>query len=215
MANLLWTPEMFVENLIVVPLLNSFKEKKIHGYAARASSSRSPCLFICQMGNWPSSELFSFQGLLAPSCMNIWWIAVPAWLKARFCQQSRLPCLSPFRSSLGAYIYDVHNLFGLFDPLPSLSSKSILFVRKFGIFLDPLTPSIRTSDIEAPFSLSPPFQSVQWSRRNGLWFLLSFCSCSAALCFQPSGSSSVIRGPWRGHVLGDYSELNSRNGIIL
>ena len=31
----------------------------------------------------------------------------------------------------GASIYDVHNILGLFDPLPSLSTKAKLFVRKF------------------------------------------------------------------------------------
>ena len=37
----------------------------------------------------------------------------------------------------GASIHDVCRIFGFFDPLPPLSEFYVLFVRKFGVFLDP------------------------------------------------------------------------------
>ena len=39
----------------------------------------------------------------------------------------------------------------ILTPLPSLSAKSLLFVRKFGAFLGPPASSVRTSFKEAPY----------------------------------------------------------------
>ena len=39
----------------------------------------------------------------------------------------------------GPFIYDVHTIFDFILPLPSLFAKSVLFVRKFEAFLDPLS----------------------------------------------------------------------------
>ena len=39
----------------------------------------------------------------------------------------------------GASIYDVRKILEFFDP-PPLSEFYVLFVRKFGVFLDPLSP---------------------------------------------------------------------------
>ena len=47
------------------------------------------------------------------------------------------PAASQQYTLLGASICDVHIILGFFDPLPSLSAKSILFVCKLQLFLDP------------------------------------------------------------------------------
>ena len=51
----------------------------------------------------------------------------------------------------GASMYDVHEILEFLDPLPlSLSAQSILFARKFEVFLDP-SPSVHTSYVEDPY----------------------------------------------------------------
>ena len=57
------------------------------------------------------------------------------------------------RTSLGSSTNDVPKNLGYFNPLrPSLFTKSVLPVRKFGVFLDhPLPPSVKTSYMEVPF----------------------------------------------------------------
>ena len=48
---------------------------------------------------------------------------------------------SPCIYAQGASIYDVPKILGfILPPPPSLSTKSFLFVHKFGVFLDPLPP---------------------------------------------------------------------------
>ena len=52
--------------------------------------------------------------------------------------------------ALGASIYDVHRLYGFFDPLPLSVRKFDTVFRKFVAFLDPPATSERTSYMEAP-----------------------------------------------------------------
>ena len=48
--------------------------------------------------------------------------------------------VSGLRKGLGASIYDIYRILGLFDPLPPLSAKSILFVRNYNAFFDLPSP---------------------------------------------------------------------------
>ena len=64
----------------------------------------------------------------------------------------------------GASIYDVRRYLGFFTP-PSLSTKSLQFVRKFAAFLDS-PPSLRTSFMGAP--------TLSSRRRKDKVFLVQF-----------------------------------------